>query len=180
MISIINSFILPPDARKLDKYAISTSHRLGPPNKDKPRNIIVRFVRYRDKAVVYANKTNFKGFNANSNNSHRIFINEALTKMRSIIYASARQAVRTGSAKGCWTTDGKIFIKRNDDKRLLIRTQEDLDALVTSAATMRDANCESDIEEATEDTNQTRRSSYSDVVKSFPTQDDRSNDSVKS
>lgn len=112
--------------------------------------------------------------------SYRIFINEALTKKRSIIYASARQAVRTGSAKGCWTIDGKIFVKRNDDKRVLIRTQEDLDTLVSRAATMQDAYCESDIEEATESTNQTRRSSYSDVVKSFPTQDDRSNDCVKS
>lgn len=86
VINTINSFVLPPDARKLDKYAISTSHRLGPLNKDKPRDIIVRFVRYRDKAVFYANKTNLKGFNANANNSYRIFINEALTKMRSIIY----------------------------------------------------------------------------------------------
>lgn len=180
VINTINSFVLPPDARKLDKYAISTSHILGPPNKEKPRDIIVRFVRYRDKAVVYANKTNLKGFNTNSNNSYRIFINEALTKKRSIIYASARQAVRTGSAKGCWTIDGKIFVKRNDDKRVLIRTQEDLDTLVSRAATMQDAYCESDIEEATESTNQTRRSSYSDVVKSFPTQDDRSNDCVKS
>uniref|UniRef100_A0A8W8LIU1 Uncharacterized protein n=1 Tax=Magallana gigas TaxID=29159 RepID=A0A8W8LIU1_MAGGI len=68
----------------------------------------------------------------------------------------------------------------SDKPKSLKRTQEDLDTLVSRAATMQDAYCESDIEEATESTNQTRRSSYSDVVKSFPTQDDRSNDCVKS
>lgn len=45
---------------------------------------------------------------------------------------------------------------------------------------MQDASCEFDIEETTEATNQTRRGSYSDVVKSFPSQDDQSNDNFKS
>lgn len=88
-----------------NRYALLTDSVLQ--TRQKPRNIIVRFVSYRDKAVFYANKNNLKGIIANSNNCYRIFINKALTKMRSIIYASARQAVRSGRAKRCCTTNGQ-------------------------------------------------------------------------
>lgn len=53
-------------------------------------DIIVCFVRYWDKVVVYVNKINFKGFNINFNNSYRIFINEVFMKKWFIIYVSVR------------------------------------------------------------------------------------------
>lgn len=118
--------------------------------------------------MVYANKSNLKGFNNNSTNNYKIFINEALTKRRSIIFSKTRQAVRNKCAKGCWTTDGKIFVKRNDDKRVLIRTQEDLDALLNRVEVTRDDNSVSDTDDAI-----TRRNSYSDAVKCTPMREER-------
>ena len=37
----------------------------------------MRFVRYRDRATVYNNKKNLKGFNDNENNGYKFFVNEA-------------------------------------------------------------------------------------------------------
>ena len=82
-------------------------------------------------------------------------MNEALTKRRSIIFDKTRQAVRNKFAKGCRTTDMKIFIKQNDDKRVLIRTQEDLDALLNRVEVTRDDNSVPDTDDAI-----TRRNSY--------------------
>ena len=53
VLNTINSLVLPPETKKLDKYSISTSHRLGPPNRGRPRYIIVRFVRYSVKRIQH-------------------------------------------------------------------------------------------------------------------------------
>lgn len=90
VINIINLFVLLFDVRKLDKYVISIFYRFGFLNKEKLCDIIVCFVRYWDKVVVYVNKINFKGFNINFNNSYRIFINEVFMKKWFIIYVSVR------------------------------------------------------------------------------------------
>ena len=63
--------VLPPETEKMDKYSISTSHKLGPLTRGGPRDIFVRFVRYSDKVVVYANKSNLKGFKANLTNNYQ-------------------------------------------------------------------------------------------------------------
>jgi hypothetical protein len=65
VLNTIDKLVLLQEFEKLDKYSISVSHRLGKPRHDKPRDIIVRFVRYRDKATVYRLKSNLKGFNEN-------------------------------------------------------------------------------------------------------------------
>ena len=96
------------------------SHRLGQPRRHgqtRPRDIIVRFVRYRDRASVYNNKTNLKRFNDNKNNGYRIFINKALTRRRPALISKARQVVRSWEAKGTWTYDGKIYLRRKDGKK---------------------------------------------------------------
>ena len=49
----------------------------------------------------------------------------------------------------------KIFVKQNDDKRVLIRTQEDLDALLNRVEVTRDDNSVPDTDDAI-----TRRNSY--------------------
>ena len=80
ILNTVNNFLLPPEHNKLDKFAICNSHRLGLPrchNQTRPRDIIVRFIRYRDRTTVYSNKKNLKSFNNNENNGHKNFVNEA-------------------------------------------------------------------------------------------------------
>lgn len=81
---ITNQFILPKEQQRMELHHISRLHTVGPPRDNKfPRDIIVRFVSYRDKARVFGNKRNLqqKNFNQNLSNKYKIYINEALTKL---------------------------------------------------------------------------------------------------
>ena len=171
ILNTVNNFLLPPEHNKLDKFAICNSHRLGPPRRHgqtRPRDIIVRFVRYRDRASVYNNKKNLKGFNDNKNNGYRIFVNEALTRRRSALFSKARQVVRSGEAKGTWTYDGKIYLRRNDGKKVIVRHEEDLHKFDQESARVNsDMYEESDPANATseDELSPKRGSCYSDAVK---------------
>lgn len=73
-LNVINKYILVGTGlQNMQRIAISNSHRLGPRLKpgtrDPPRDIIVKFERYRDRALVYSNKRNLKSYNQNSSNS---------------------------------------------------------------------------------------------------------------
>ena len=127
IVNTVNNFLHPPEHYKLDKFAICNSHRLGPPRRGqtRPRDIKVRFVRYRDRTPDY-NKKNLKGFNDNEFNWYKIFVNVALTRRRSTLFSKARQVVRSGGTKGNWTYDGKIYLRRKDGKKVTIRYEEDL------------------------------------------------------
>ncbi|XP_061187086.1 uncharacterized protein LOC133195245 [Saccostrea echinata] len=132
ILNTINKCVLNEGQISLNVNAISTSHRLGPPRQDRPRDIIVRFVRYSDKVLVYNNKSNLKGWNDNPTNGYKIYINEALTRRRSMLFAKTREAVRNHRVKGCWTYDGKIYIKKNNDKKAVIKNITDLDRLIVT------------------------------------------------
>ena len=79
----------------LDELAICNFYRLGPKPEPGmrvfPRNLIVKFVRYTDRARVFNNKRNLKPFYNNPSKSYKIVINEALTKRRSNLYAELRK-----------------------------------------------------------------------------------------
>ena len=83
---------------------ISVSHRLPQRNPNRPKPILVKFVR-RDKktALMKAKKT----LRTRSDLKH-IYIDEDLTRMRSTILRELRKEDRT---KNCWSIDGKILCK---------------------------------------------------------------------
>lgn len=61
-LNVINKYILVGTGQQnMQRIAISNSHRLGPKprpgTRDPPRDIIVKFVRYRDRALVYSKKS---------------------------------------------------------------------------------------------------------------------------
>ncbi|XP_052712340.1 uncharacterized protein LOC128186562 [Crassostrea angulata] len=131
VLNTVNNYILKSTKITLDRYSISNSHRLGPPqgSKSRPRDIIVRFTRYRDRDAVFKNKKNLKSFNTNPTNNYKIFVNEALTRRRALLFKKARATVKTGHASSCWTNDGKIIVKLKNDKKITIRSEEDVDKL---------------------------------------------------
>lgn len=74
-LNVINKYILDDTGlQNMQRIAISNSHRLGPRpgTRDPPRDTIVAFVRYRDRALVYSNKRNLKSYNQNPSNSYKI------------------------------------------------------------------------------------------------------------
>ena len=79
-LNVINKLILGPEKISISIDKIERSHRVGKPRGNRPRDIIVKFTSYRDRALVYAKKSNLKKYNKNDMNEHKIFINESLTK----------------------------------------------------------------------------------------------------
>lgn len=106
------------------------THRVGPRKKnDKPRDIIVRFLGYRDRAKVFHHKHNLKNYNHNSSTSLKVFINEALTELRSTkILFEARKLARSRLVDSVWTYDGRTIVKL-DDNRVTLTTKDDFEKL---------------------------------------------------
>lgn len=85
--------------------AISRSHRVGkkitepaPDGRPRQRGIIVRFVSYRDRQLVYEAKKKLKGTG--------VVVKEDLTSRRLEVY---RRAVEVHGQRSCWSSDGRIF-----------------------------------------------------------------------
>jgi len=93
---------------------IDIVHRL--PSKLKPRPIIVKFKYYNDKKNLYAARWKLKKFQNESeqrlNGAKRIYINENLTSQRRKLFTEVRKRAKQNHWHSAWTTDGKIFIKK--------------------------------------------------------------------
>lgn len=96
-------------------------------NDRRPRDIIVRFLSYRDRALVYTNKRNLKTHNSDPNNHYKIYINEALTQQRAKLYKQTRDVFKDKKNASCWTSDGKILVKSHDDRTVNIQNETDLE-----------------------------------------------------
>ncbi|ESO88701.1 hypothetical protein LOTGIDRAFT_165489 [Lottia gigantea] len=105
-------------------YDIGRSHRVGPRQENRPRDIIVRFLSYRCRALVFGKKSNLKGYNRDRN--FKIFVNEALTKNRAGIFKRVRDLHKEKLIDSCWTYDGRICIKTLQNKIVTIQSESDL------------------------------------------------------
>lgn len=99
----------------------SSGSGVNPPTKpNSPRPILCQFVAYPDKANV------IKERNLLSKNFSRVFINEDLTRKRAKLLFHAREKKRAGVIKDCWSFDGRIAIKNNQNTIIPIRQLSDL------------------------------------------------------
>ena len=100
---------------KVDLRDIGRTHRTGPSHPDYPRDIIVRFLSYRTRAAVYDARSNLAETVLESHNHApaHIYINEALTKQRAIVFAKARYLKKQNLIQGTWTRDGRIVLRNN-------------------------------------------------------------------
>lgn len=130
ILNLCNKVILKSTGTTLNPWTISNSHRLGPKPRsrnDPPRDIIVKFVRYRDRALVYGNKKNLKNYNNNPSSGYKVFVNEALTKTRAKMFSRLRKCKRDGLIDSCWTYEGNIFVKKTQGgPKSLIRSDDDV------------------------------------------------------
>jgi hypothetical protein len=108
-LKVINELILPTTGQHLTLNHIGRTHRIGKSsnqsnmNDKRPRDIIVRFLSYRDRALVYTNKGNIKTHNSDPNNHYKIYINEAFTQQRAQLYKQTRQLFK--DKKNCKLLD---------------------------------------------------------------------------
>lgn len=122
----MNYVLLKGTGHSIDISRIDRSHRVGPTIQGRPRDIIVRFLNYRDRDLVYLNKKNLKSFNNNPSNNNRVFINEALTRARAKLFAQTRRLHKEKVIDGCWTMDGRIKIKLSNGNIVTITREDEL------------------------------------------------------
>lgn len=104
--------VLPKKSYKIGLDRIERTHRVGlRKNNGKSKDLIVRFICYRDCANVFHHKRNLKNYNQNPSTSSKVFIKEALTKLRLTILFKASKLVRNKLVNSVCTYDGRIIVK---------------------------------------------------------------------
>lgn len=95
---------------------IDRAHRVGKPNGNKSRAIIVRFRAHADKIAVLRRRRTIVG--------SAFYINEDLTKYNQKLLLKAKK--ESLNVSSTWSLNGKIFVKRSsDERRLRIVTMAD-------------------------------------------------------
>lgn len=114
---------------------IDRSHRVGKPRVGHQRPIIVKFATYRARQSLYMKRLDLRDKDSWSN----VFVNEDLTARRNELLFFARQYVKTKILKSAYSSDGKIFVKDNRDKKHMIHTKEDLEVFGSLPASRSDS-----------------------------------------
>ena len=100
--------------RRRPHHGREVADDLSPP----PKPIIIKFARYNVRQQVYAARHNLKGT--------KVYIHEDLTRERSKLVYQARNH---DMVKKIWTNDGRISVLTKNDKKVKIRTINDLNKL---------------------------------------------------
>ena len=105
----------------LNNHDINRSHRIGSvksnssTNKKKIRPIIVSFISYKDRKRVYDAKRKLK--------NTKTVITESLTSTRYDLFKKCQEAY---GKKNCWTYDGFIWVKGDDEEKHIIQRDDDI------------------------------------------------------
>lgn len=102
-------------------YDIDRSHRVGKPDTNKKRDILVKFATYRARQRLYGARANLKKTRFNG-----VYVNEDLTKSRSKLLWEARQRVKGDFLWGAWSADGRLFLKDVKDKVHKLTCSDDI------------------------------------------------------
>ena len=107
-------------SHRIGKFDSSSKKRTTRSNKKKTRPIIVKFLSYRSRGEVFANKRKLKGKD--------IYISESLTPLRYSLY---KKCIETFGHKNVWTFDGRIHVidrdeETNDELKMVVTCEDDL------------------------------------------------------
>lgn len=104
---------------------IDRSHRVGNPRqqRDRPRDIIVKFSTYRMRQNFFKHRTALK-----DSGYRGVFVNEDLTRQRSTLLYEARKLFKSSLIKGAWSSDGTILVKDLSDRIHRVTSLSDLNA----------------------------------------------------
>lgn len=107
----------------LDIHHIGRSHPIGEA-KDGKISIIVRFLTYRQRHMVFSNKRKLKG------NKDKMFIAENLTKYRYDLLRQLNGMKKINKVHSFWTHDGSILVKERENSKVkVIKNQSDVDKM---------------------------------------------------
>ena len=107
----------------LDIHHIGRSRPIGEA-KDGKISIIVRFLTYRERHMVFSNKRKLKG------NKEKMFIAENLTKYRYDLLRQLNGMNKINRVHSFWTHDGSILVnERENSKVKVIKNQSDADKM---------------------------------------------------
>ena len=103
---------------------IDRSHRVGSPRqqRDRPRDVIVKFATYRARQNFFKRRTTLK-----DSGYRGVFVNEDLTRQRSSLLYEARKLLKSAVVKGAWSADGTILVKDHSDRVHRINGLSDLE-----------------------------------------------------
>ncbi|KAI5749403.1 hypothetical protein M8J76_007070 [Diaphorina citri] len=99
-------------------FHIDRAHRIGKKDSAKNRAIIVKFVSYAQRRLVFSVKKLLKGSG--------IHITESLTKMN---YQILDEAKKIYYKENVWTYDGRVIVKDRLDRKHTVVSMEDLKSL---------------------------------------------------
>ncbi|CAC5365298.1 unnamed protein product [Mytilus coruscus] len=97
----------------IDLNEIGRSHVIGNARKGRSQ-VIVRFISYRMKHLVYSNKKELKG------DTNGTFITENLSQYRTELVKTLADMKTKNQISAYWTADGRIFVKKSENSRKLI------------------------------------------------------------
>lgn len=108
VLEVINNDLCPNNP--ILPHDIARVHRIG---QGSPRKVIVKFSSYTKRSDVFTNRKNLR-----KRTGKPIFVNEDLTKGRASLLYAARQEKKKKEPliSDCWTYDGRIMVKLNDNK----------------------------------------------------------------
>lgn len=103
---------------------IDRSHRVGNPRqqRDRPRDVIVKFATYRARQNFFKRRTTLK-----DSGYRGVFVNEDLTRQRSSLLYEACKLLKSAVVKGAWSADGTILVKDHSDRVHRINGLSDLE-----------------------------------------------------
>ena len=136
---------------EMDDLDIDRIHRVGQPKTGKSRDVIVKFTTYRARHLIFKARTGLRKPADDDNDdddemdpeieigtqksdspyksdltAQRIFINEDLTRYRSNLLWKARQCKKNNGIIDCWSYDGRILIKNNNNKITSVQNEQEL------------------------------------------------------
>ena len=125
VLDVINSTMLlrPP----LTDVDIERCHRLGrQTDLTRPRTMIVRFRSEKLRDTVFNARGQLKTSNKSKEPAQRVYFNEDLTKGRSLMAYETRQLRASKKIADCWTYNGHVVIKDNNNAIKRINSLEEL------------------------------------------------------
>lgn len=106
---------------------IARVYRIGRPNNNRPRQVIVKMASNRNKESVFKNKKSLA--------TTPISLNEDLTQARAHLLYRAREARKRGIIMSTWSYDGRVVVKLNNNLIKSAVTSEELDNIIGPSST---------------------------------------------
>jgi hypothetical protein len=99
-------------------------------NPTSQRQVLVKFIRRRDRDAVYKARTRLKTYNRD--NAKKIYINEDLPSVTRSLFGKLRELFKAKRISGCWTSFGKLMAKKINGADIQVKNEMDIRNLLST------------------------------------------------